>query len=259
MDKQKLKIINRDVIKFIALIPMAVGHLIAYITPDIADRPLWMNIITYSALIAPPIFFFFITEGFHYTHSRKKYSTRLLIFALITQIPFCLANYGTLLTPKLFLNWNIITTLFLGLVCLTIYDSDKSKKFKFAAIAAIDILTFVFTCEWMLFGIPFMLVLYAYRNDPPKRLKAYGILSLLNILTNVVFMLPLSESPKVILSSIPWVYVITSLIAVALSYFLFTVMYSGKKGGHPVFAKWFFYIFYPAHLLAIWIIKTALN
>ena len=141
----------------------------------------------------------------------------------------------------------------------TIMSIFSNKKVKIAAIAAIDILTFVFTCEWMIFGILYMLVLHIFRDDPPKRLKAYSIVSVLSILTNTLFMLPLQAGPKVILYSIPWEYVITSSIAVSVSYFLFTSMYSGKKGRHPVFAKWFFYIFYPAHLLIIWIIKTALE
>ena len=31
---------------------------------------------------------FFLVEGYRYTHSRKKYALRLLIFALISQVPY---------------------------------------------------------------------------------------------------------------------------------------------------------------------------
>ena len=37
--------------------------------------------------------------------------------------------------------------------------------------------------------------------------------------------------------------------AMMLSCVLITLFYNGKKGKYPVFSKWFFYIFYPAHVL----------
>ena len=41
----------------------------------------------------------------------------------------------------------------------------------------------------------------------------------------------------------------------AAAYVIMTVFYNGKKGKHPVFSKWFFYIFYPAHVLVIALLK----
>ena len=37
------------------------------------------------------------------------------------------------------------------------------------------------------------------------------------------------------------------------------VFYNGKKGRHPVFAKWFFYAFYPLHYLVIWLMIRCLT
>lgn len=33
----------------------------------------------------------FLSDGFIYTHDRKAYGIRLLIFALVSELPFCLA------------------------------------------------------------------------------------------------------------------------------------------------------------------------
>ena len=42
------------------------------------------------------------------------------------------------------------------------------------------------------------------------------------------------------------------ILFVMLGYILMTVFCSGKKGKHPLFGKWFFYGFYPGHLLLLW-------
>ena len=36
---------------------------------------------------------------------------------------------------------------------------------------------------------------------------------------------------------------------------LVTFFYNGKKGRFPVFSKYLFYVFYPAHLLLIFLVK----
>lgn len=140
---QKLKILNRDAIKYLAIIPMAIGHFFSYV-PDweaLSPAPLWLKLLTQISLLAPPIFFFFIAEGFRYTHSRKNYATRLLIFAVITQFPFCLANCGTLLTTNFFTNLNIFFTLFLGVIALAIWEKGYSLKKKIILIVLVDIAT----------------------------------------------------------------------------------------------------------------------
>ena len=93
--KKSIKIFNRDMMKYMALIPMAVGHAVAWINlmhyPDDSEAlyrlSLPLLIITGLAMFCPPVMFFFITDGYKYTRDRKKYAERLLVFALITQ-PF---------------------------------------------------------------------------------------------------------------------------------------------------------------------------
>ena len=59
---------------------------------------------------------YFLVEGYGYTHSKEKYGNRLLIFAAISQIPFCLAftKEGVIS----FVNMNMIFTLFLCFLIL---------------------------------------------------------------------------------------------------------------------------------------------
>ena len=53
--------------------------------------------------------------------------------------------------------------------------------------------------------------------------------------------------------------VILAIAAVILAYLCMTVFYNGRKGKHPTLAKWFFYGFYPAHYLIIWIVSVYIS
>ena len=49
------------------------------------------------------------------------------------------------------------------------------------------------------------------------------------------------------------------IFVMTAAYLCMTVFYNGKKGKHPIFAKWFFYAFYPAHYMIIYAVKICLN
>ncbi|MBR3833989.1 MAG: hypothetical protein IKJ73_06705 [Lachnospiraceae bacterium] len=241
METNRLKVINGDNMKYIAVIPMAIGHFVSYMQTAgvITDMRWWMNVLAYGALFAPVVFFFFITEGFKYTRSRKKYALRLLIFAVITQIPYCLAVNGTLLTIEFFLNLNVIFTLFFGLVTLMAWESGWKLPVRIIAVIFIDVLTCVLGCEWMIFGVLIILGLHIFRDNSKIRFIWFFVcIFCLNLLLNGLF-----------LSMTFWVGFLVQLFA----YFMMTICYNGKKGKHPKVAKWFFYIFYPMHFMIIYI------
>ncbi len=241
---QKLKVLNRDAIKYLAIIPMAIGHFFSYVPnwETLSPAPLWLKLLTQMSLLAPPIFFFFIAEGFHYTHSRKNYAIRLLIFAVITQFPFCLANNGTLLTTEFFTNLNIFFTLFLGVIALTIWEKDYSLKKKIVLIVLVDVASLLLFCEWLIFGPAIILGFHIFRDNPKKRLIWFGSCILLHQLIELVLVLDVLNF-------------FLNITFFALSYLCVTTFYNGQKGKHPVFAKWFFYLFYPMHLVVIWVAK----
>lgn len=230
-------------LKYIAIIPMAIGHFVGYMMEYglITETTWWMSLLMQASLIAPPIFFFFITEGFRYTRSKKKYALRLLVFALITQIPFCLANHYTLLTLEFFKMWSVIALLFLGLIALMIWESKLKLPVRIFLIILLDALTYVATIEWMVLGIPTILGLHIFREKPKARLIWFASMMLLNSYISCSF----TVGPELF----------ESMFFFMLSYFLITKCYNGKKGKHPTFAKWFFYGFYPLHLLLIYLVK----
>lgn len=105
------------ILKIIALITMLLDH-IKYAIP--ATNGLLTQ---YFGRISFPLFAFLITEGYIHTRSREKYIKRLLIFAIISQVPFML--FRTLVADKLMLN--IIFTFLLGILGIEIFDYFKKN------------------------------------------------------------------------------------------------------------------------------------
>ena len=85
------KFLNSNAIKLIAIVAMTIDHIAWAVYPGYSTEPgaIVMHII---GRITCPIMCYCIAEGFHYTHDVKKYTLRLLIFALISHVPYMLQS-----------------------------------------------------------------------------------------------------------------------------------------------------------------------
>jgi len=253
MEKQsKLKVIDRDMIKYVIVFFMAAGHLIAWIAtgneePDglFEQCPFWQRIFIELSLIAPPVMFFFVADGFRYTRSRKKYAVRLFIFACITQIPFTIM-WGPIV------GWwgaNVMFTLFFSLLVLCVWESSLKLWQRIALIVLLNIVPVALMSEWMIFGPMTVLGLHIFRDRPKTRAIWYAAVW--------AVYLGISSVPSLITDFKPIRLEVTLVhtFDFAAAYLLMTVFYNGKKGRYPTFSKWFFYIFYPAHIVLAIILR----
>lgn len=238
-------------LKLIAIISMLIDHVTAVLVPS----DTWFHIIGRSiGRLAFPIFVFLIVEGFYHTSNVKKYMTRLGIFALISEIPFDLAFYNELyagadiksdlslifkdskvyetVMERFMRNQNVFFTLFLGLVAIWLINTAE-KKYKDNMIYS-NLINAAITIGFS-FAAAFL------KSD-------YGFMG---ILTIVAFYLFRGSKPLLILSLIilSGGNVIQALSVLAI---LPIAFYNGKKGKS---IKYFFYVFYPAHLLILYIIQ----
>ena len=224
------------VLKIIALISMAIDHTGHLIYGGFS----FMN---YIGRIAFPIFAFQISEGYTHTSNLKKYFLRLLVFSLISQIPFML--FLSMYSSDIF-NLNIFFTLLLGLTAITIYDKlDKAKCSKYMHILyklfgiiialILSCIAELAKCDYGYFGVLIIFAFFLFRDKKVLMNISFIILVLIYYAKNLLF----SPASTIYL----WLAICT------ISPLLFINLYNNKKGKS---IKYLLYIFYPAHLLILY-------
>ena len=247
----KIKFINRDMLKYMALFLMCGGHLILYI--GIGHFIDWMpkiflRLFVYGEMFAPPVFFFFISEGFRYTRSRKKYAIRLLILALVTQVPFYFCHFYQV-EPLwyIFLNWNVIVTLLAGVLVLMVWESQWKLPVRIIVMILIVGVNTLIQAEWLFAGPILIFLFYMTGKKPVLRFILYTVAILVYSFIINGLCLPFTNST--------WGYLIAEMCSIVV----ITFFYNGKKGHFPTFSKWAFYVFYPLHLLVAFVAKMMLG
>ena len=109
--------ISTAALHIIAMLFMLMDHLWATLLPA-------QDWLTCVGRVAFPIFAFMAVEGYFHTHSFKKYAQRLLVFALLSEIPFDLMYGGTWFYP---VHQNVIWTFLLGLSGIHLMENRSQK------------------------------------------------------------------------------------------------------------------------------------
>ena len=110
---------NRNQLKYIAIIAMIIDHIGMFLlSSGLGDAPA-SQVALYALLrtigrLTGPLMLFFLTEGYVHTSSKIKYGIRLLVFGIISQIPYALSHYNSLLVA----DFNVIITLFMTFLML---------------------------------------------------------------------------------------------------------------------------------------------
>ena len=189
--------------------------------------------------IAFPIFAFQLVIGYNNTKDLKKYIIRLLIFACISQIPFML--FLSTYTDKFLLN--IFFTFLLGILAIYSYDKFKNKKYGkligLLPVILIVLIAYLIKVDYGAFGIILIFIFYFFKNNKPLMCISFYILCFIKYL--IYTLIP---------PTFNFYFLITNLCTF-LSVFLI-ILYNGKQGKK---IKYFFYIFYPSHLIILYIIK----
>lgn len=223
---------NRNVLKIIALISMLCDHV---------GKILFPGMIVFEILgrLAFPLFAFFISEGYVYTSSKKRYVLTLLIFALISWAPF------NLLWGFPWYTFNILGVFLVSILGMFLIDKMKNDVDKSPMYIGLFCLYIIFVIvfdsfslapEGML-GVMLPIVFYLTRN---LRVGKYIILP--------IYLIAMSLMVMVLYGVVAGLVQMACVATIPLLAF-----YNGKKG--KLNLKYLFYIAYPLHLLVIWLIS----
>lgn len=238
---------NSSQLKIFAMIAMLLDHIAWILFPNIA-------IFHIIGKLAFPIFCFMIAEGYIKTRNRKKYLIRLLLIAVISQIPFLMAfklAFGNQMS-----GFNTIFDLALGLIAIWIYDK-KDSKYTLLAVWVISISAWILQIDGDFAGIWLIYFFFKYHNDFKTMAKKVCMLTVLETIIYIaqIFIMNFTNGQPLDLClsyafSFNTLECLLSILALVPIKF-----YTGKKGLN---IKWLFYIFYPAHLLILYEIRVFL-
>lgn len=227
-------------LKLVAIIAMFINH-VGHAFELEWNPPLWQFLYLTIGFITFPVMAYLLVEGFFYTRNRWKYIGRMAIFWLVSILPFHLVfNVGAShINP---VN-NIFFTLMMGLILLQLCEQFSDSLVQFLLAFLFIILTL--QSDWNVFGIPLIFSYYKMR----WRFDGSRIV----LIRMTLFMLLLTFPRELLLWS-------PSFISWLSRFGLFLVIpilqgYNGERGYSPLWVKWGFYLFYPLHLLALFLIR----
>lgn len=247
MNHAKKNGLSGSYLKWIAIITMLIDHIGAALLelgllPQIASAVLAGNSFDYVVSdyhfwyrldevlraigrLAFPIFCFLLVEGFLHTKNIKKYALRIGLFALLSEIPFDLAFNDRVFELSY---QNVFFTLLIGLLVLCglkYFEETLPLHLSWMRyiVALTGILFAIFLrTDYDGFGVMLIVLLYEFRNRRPLQCIAGAILMLFNSTTGCLA-------------------------------FLLLWFYNGERGKQ--LPKYFFYGFYPMHLLVLWLVR----
>ena len=215
---------------------MLCDHICLALMPD----RLWMTCV---GRLAFPIFAFLVAEGFVRTRSRARYARRLLVVALVSEVPFDLLAAGRPVYP---LRQNVLWTFLIALGCMQLLEWAKSDprpaaRFVLGAGAVLGgfLAGTAFMVDYFGPGVWTVLVFYFFRGD--------GWRQRLGQLLCLLFLNGWLLAGQTVLPgglALP----IQAFAVLALP---FIWLYRGRQGPHGRAVRWLFYGFYPAHLLVL--------
>lgn len=248
--KEKIGL-NASTLKWIAIVFMFLNHLCCSLGEHGVSNYFVTDAHWYLTRISFIIFAFQIGEGFHYTHNKGKYILYIFVFALLTEIPFDLCFSNKVFMPG---NQNVLFTLGFGALCLLGIDHFDRKPLPTIVIT----LTAMVICTWLstdygALGIVTIVSFYYFRDVKWKQLLFTLIIFTIINLTDYWHGMMSDGTGFVEAISSKELWDSFILEQHALAAWPLLMLYNGKKGRNV--NKWFFYGFYPGHLLLIYLLS----
>lgn len=224
-------------LKLLMAILMLLDHLY-YPFGEICPVLYWGHI---AARVVAPVFCFFMTEGMRYTRSRSRYIFRLGIAGAVMWAGNVLLEqgFGEPIPNNIFLPLAVSAAM-IGCIDCALEQTQITVRLGLS-VAAVGLLMLSVPMEGSVM-LPLMALIFYYLREKPTAMwlvylsfGAFCAGELLSVLTGQAA--SVSDQFWMILAVIP------------------IGLYSGERGRNTALARWFFYVFYPVHIWAIYLIE----
>ena len=227
MEKKGL---SQEGLKLIACITMLIDHIGAVFFPSVM-------ILRIIGRLSFPIYCFLLAEGAAYTRHAGRYALRLLICALVSELPHDLAFYGRLTLGSL----SVMANLLIGFGMLWAIGKTSKWWLKAVCIGIAMVLARILDANYDYYGI---LVIAAFGLT---RGKTFGWAVQAAAMAVLFWVMPSAKVPLGSFRLPVQFFGVLALIPIML--------YSGRKITGNKCVQWGFYLFYPLHLLVLYLIK----
>lgn len=239
---KKQQQLNANHLKLIAIIAMTIDHVCDLIYPGFPVQPVPIGLHLVGRLTAP-IMWFFVCEGFYYTHDAKKYMLRMGIFSVISHFAYCFA-FGINPIPfrtGIFNQASVMYPLFVAVLVLWMQHTDLPMRNWVKLALSIVLILSAFPANWSCIAVLAIIGMYEKRGDLRAQMK---VMLLYVAMYAAVSFLFVSKGYALAQTGVLLVYPVLK-------------QYNGKKGTAK-WMKWFFYLYYPLHLVLIGLLRISL-
>ena len=220
---------SRDLLKLVAIIAMTADHVSTYL---MEHGTIAYEVCQFFGNLTIVIMSYFIVQGLKYTHSMRRYAIRMLIWAVISQLPYYLLRHDSGL--------NVLVTLLGGLIAVHLLDK---KGWSYYILAFALFLPISLFSDWAFLPLIFTMIFYEADKHDKKGIP----IVLLPVVMFVTRLLISSDSMARYTSEAVSFAIITTVI-----YLLRDRTERRAKGMIPGLV---FYAYYPIHLLIIFFLS----
>ncbi|MBE6906804.1 MAG: hypothetical protein E7476_11080 [Ruminococcaceae bacterium] len=221
---------NALALKIIALVSMFIDHF-AVAFPSFFSETGFL-VMRCVGRVAFPIFAFLIARGCVYTKDRRRYFLRILLLAVISQIPYTYALHSS--------KANILFTLAASVAAIILLENIRSRNHRI--LSAVFLIPICFASPYLDYGWKgVLLIVLLYYIQEPVQTGWF-----------LVFALMLIYNP--IRSRDYLFYYLSAVVAVP-----FLVAYNSRQGYKGRVLQYGFYLLYPLHLAVYSLLKLWLG
>lgn len=209
-------------IKLIAFLALLIDHVGLFFFQD-------NEILRTIGRISFPLFTWFIANGAYHTHNISLYQKRLILCAVISQIPYLLAYTHE---DPTFWSFNAVFTLSLGLAAIQFIKKTKDKRLWILIISVVAILAEIMPADYGAMGVLLVVSCFLFFKNPKLLLLSHIIIFSADLLWDLLLYSSLTNE-------------IVGILALA-----FIFAYNHKRGPKT---GYLFYYFYPLHYALIYL------